>query len=117
MQTAIGSGLVSASDYKSAMRRLLGGVCLVTTRVEGLPVGCTATAVTSVSADPPMLLTCLNKGSKTRAAVLAAGVFGISVLKADRIGAPLCRHGGACAGGPLRARRLACARHRRAVAA
>ncbi|MCY1239029.1 FMN reductase (NADH) RutF [compost metagenome] len=67
-------------DFKASMRRLAAGVCVITTVEEGRLLGCTATAVTSVSADPPTLLVCLNQSSRTHAAVIRAGFFGVSVL-------------------------------------
>lgn len=69
-------------DFKASMRRLAAGVCVITTLDEGRFLGCTATAVTSVSAEPPTLLVCLNKASRTHAAVIRAGFFGVSVLSA-----------------------------------
>lgn len=71
------------SDFRAAMRRLAAGVCVITTVDEGRYLGCTATAVTSVSAEPPTLLVCLNRNSRTHAAVLRAGFFGVSVLAAE----------------------------------
>ena len=69
-------------DFKAGMRRLAAGVCVITTVDEGRLLGCTATAVTSVSAEPPTLLVCLNQASRTHAAVIRAGFFGVSVLSA-----------------------------------
>jgi flavin reductase (DIM6/NTAB) family NADH-FMN oxidoreductase RutF len=50
--------------FKSAMRRLATTVTILTTmNVENRPMGMTATAVTSLSADPPSLLACVNRSA------------------------------------------------------
>lgn len=50
----------------------------------GGPAGATANAVTSLSLDPPMMLACLDRGSRTLAAVRDAGRFGINALAAGQ---------------------------------
>ncbi|WP_085316441.1 flavin reductase family protein [Derxia lacustris] len=76
---------VASDAYKAGMRRLAAGVTLITTPGAAGPSGLTATAVCSVSADPPILLCCVNRGSASHAALLEAGVFAVNVLStADR---------------------------------
>ena len=48
------------------------------------PVGCTVSAVTSLSVAPPLLLISLTHTSRTLAAIRAQGRFGLCVLPADR---------------------------------
>lgn len=56
------------ADFRLAMRRLVGAVSIVTTTDGQTPVGLTATAVTSFSAEPARLLACINlKGTTFRA--------------------------------------------------
>ena len=50
----------------------------------GEPAGATAGAVSSLSLDPPMMLACLDRGSRTLEAVRDSGRFGVNVLAADR---------------------------------
>jgi flavin reductase (DIM6/NTAB) family NADH-FMN oxidoreductase RutF len=72
---------VDAGDFKQGMRRLGASVCIITTkRTDGVRSGLTATAVCSLSADPPMLLACLNRSSNTFAPIVEAGVFAVNVL-------------------------------------
>ena len=47
-----------AQQFRLAMRRLAGGVALVTTFHDGARHGMTATSVTSLCMDPPALLAC-----------------------------------------------------------
>lgn len=69
-----------AADFKSAMRRLAAGVTIVATDGRGRPNGLTATAVCSLSAEPPQLLVCINRNSAPNAAIARAGRFSVNVL-------------------------------------
>jgi flavin reductase (DIM6/NTAB) family NADH-FMN oxidoreductase RutF len=70
--------------FRNAMRRLAAGVCLITSEDSaGLRTGMTATAVCSVSAEPPILLCCINRQSNSYPAILRAGIFGVNVLAID----------------------------------
>jgi flavin reductase (DIM6/NTAB) family NADH-FMN oxidoreductase RutF len=48
------------------------------------PSGATANSVTSLSLDPPMMLACLDRGSRTLASARAAGRFGVNALAAGQ---------------------------------
>ncbi|TKT69727.1 flavin reductase [Aquamicrobium sp. LC103] len=73
---------VNAQCFKDAMRNLAGGVALVTTGEGNRRSGLTVTAVTSVSAEPPCLLVCVNTSSASHDAILANGAFAVSLLGA-----------------------------------
>ena len=66
------------------MSSLPTGVTIVTASRSGGPAGATANAVSSLSLEPPLMLACLDRGSRTLAVVRDAGRFGISVLAADQ---------------------------------
>ncbi|MBI3452272.1 MAG: flavin reductase [Rhodospirillales bacterium] len=53
--------LVPAEAFKDGMRRLAAGVTIITTQHDGELGGLTATAVCSLSAEPPQLLVCVNR--------------------------------------------------------
>lgn len=97
MQAAPHSTIDPAS-YKRGMRALAGGVCIVTSAgSDGQRAGLTATAVCSVSADPPVLLVCLNRDSRSFDVIRESGVFAVNVLEiADQALAD--RFAGAAAG-------------------
>lgn len=57
------SDVVPADVFKLAMRRLAAGVTIITTCHDGERCGLTATAVCSLSADPPQLLVCVNRSA------------------------------------------------------
>lgn len=72
-----------ADAFRAAMRQLASGVCLVTHCVGGAPAGMTATAVASLSLDPPTLIVCVNRAASTYAGLALGAAFGVSVLGAD----------------------------------
>ncbi|MFJ5489324.1 flavin reductase family protein, partial [Hansschlegelia beijingensis] len=73
-------------DFKAAFRRLASGVCVVTfKRGEDLH-GFTATSVTSISADPPMLLFCVSRRSDSFDSMVPGARIGVSVLSEEQRG-------------------------------
>ena len=66
--------------FVNAMGAAVTGVTIVTTNGPGGHLGRTISAMASVSADPPMLLVCVNGRSPLELAIRANGVFGVSVL-------------------------------------
>jgi flavin reductase (DIM6/NTAB) family NADH-FMN oxidoreductase RutF len=63
------SSHVSADTFKQAMRRLAAGVTIVTTQHGEVRGGLTATAVCSLSIDPPQLLVCVNRSAAAHALI------------------------------------------------
>ena len=60
-------------------------VTVVTTvDADGRPHGLTVSAVCSVSADPPMLLVCIDRRSRTLASLRVSGGFAVNFLRGDR---------------------------------
>lgn len=64
--------------------KLAAGVTVVTARGEDGPLGMTVSAVTSLSARPPLLLACLRDGSRTLAAVRARRTFAVHLLREEQ---------------------------------
>jgi len=76
--------LVERARFRSVMSRFASGVSIITTRHEGIDYGLTASAVTLLSLNPPMLLICVNKASNTRDAIASARVFAVNILREDQ---------------------------------
>lgn len=69
------------TDFRDAMARFASGVTVVTTRDSGgKAIGFTASAFSSLSLDPPLLLVCLQKDADCYAAFMETGQFGVSIL-------------------------------------
>ena len=62
------------------MRRLGGAVCVVTTTHKGQHFGLTATAVCSLTAEPPRLLACINLAGTSYQLISESRVMGVNVL-------------------------------------
>lgn len=72
--------VVDPALFRAAMARFPGAVTIVTARHAGARRGITATAVCSVTADPPSLLACINRKTGTCAAIRAEGRFVVNLL-------------------------------------
>lgn len=71
---------VVKQDYRDAMARLAAAVNVVTTDGPSGRAGFTATAVCSVTDEPPTLLVCLNRNASAHAAVIGNGILCINTL-------------------------------------
>lgn len=71
--------------FRQGMRQVAGAVTVVTTRgPNGERRGVTATAVCSLSAEPPSLIACVNRSAWVAQFAPASGVFAVNVLAADQ---------------------------------
>jgi flavin reductase (DIM6/NTAB) family NADH-FMN oxidoreductase RutF len=75
---------VTRAAFISAMSAAVTGVSVVTTDGTSGRLGLTVSSMTSVSADPPMLLVCINRRSPIVEAIRANGVFAVNVLGAHQ---------------------------------
>jgi flavin reductase (DIM6/NTAB) family NADH-FMN oxidoreductase RutF len=73
-----------SESFRAALAFYATGVTVVTAIGPNGPSGATANAVTSLSLDPPMMLACLDRGSRTLTSVRAAGRFGVNALAAGQ---------------------------------
>ncbi|MGI9499005.1 MAG: flavin reductase family protein [Geminicoccaceae bacterium] len=76
--------LESPSTFIEAMAAAATPVSIVTTDGTAGCFGITVSAVVSVSADPPIVLACINRRSPAVAAIDVNGVFCINMLGADQ---------------------------------
>jgi len=87
-ETETDTGRVRAELTSDEFRRVVGhfasGVTVITTVDNALRYGTTASAFSSLSVEPPMLLVALNRTSETGAAVATAGRFAVNILAEDQ---------------------------------
>lgn len=76
---------LSTQAFRDVIGRFASGVTVITTHTGGKDFGTTASAVSSLTDDPPMLLICLNKSSTSAAAIRESGTFAVNVLAEDHI--------------------------------
>lgn len=78
------SSHVSAEAFVGAMRVQAAAVNLVTSDGPGGRVGVTVSAMSSVSADPPLILACVNRRSPCVTTLRQNGIFCINALSAGQ---------------------------------
>lgn len=66
------------------MRHFPTGVCVVTSLREGEPRGVTVSAFASVSADPPMVLICINREARSYLYISSSKIFCVNLLAGDQ---------------------------------
>lgn len=66
--------------FRSAMRHVAATVYAITTGHGGGRYGILATAVSSLSFDPPSLLVCVNRSASLHAPLASAEIFGVNIL-------------------------------------
>ncbi len=76
---------LDAARFRHTMSQLATGVTIVTAKVaRGRALGLTASSVTSLSLEPPMLLVCIGRDAVIHDAILEAEHFGVNVLAAGQ---------------------------------
>ncbi|MGE0241582.1 MAG: flavin reductase family protein [Parvibaculaceae bacterium] len=79
----------TSDDYRLAMRRFPAGVAIVASGASPYRAGMTATAICSLSADPPQVLVCLNQRTMTMRTIELCRGFSINLLNTGQL--PLAR--------------------------
>jgi flavin reductase (DIM6/NTAB) family NADH-FMN oxidoreductase RutF len=73
------------ADFRLAMRRLAATVSVITCLDKADRYGMTATAVTSVCAEPPTVLVCINSQVRLYSKMSERGRFCVNVLKVSHV--------------------------------
>ncbi len=79
-----GLNSVERQEFVNAMAGAVTGVTVVTTAGVAGRYGLTVSAVVSVSADPPMVLACINRRSPAGAAVRENRAFCVNILSIEQ---------------------------------
>ena len=72
------------AQFRSAMRRVAATVNVISINVHGRPLGITATAVSSLSMEPPSLLACINRTATVHASMADLANFRVNILHRDQ---------------------------------
>jgi flavin reductase (DIM6/NTAB) family NADH-FMN oxidoreductase RutF len=78
--------LPTADLFKDAFRAHPAGIAVITAQGADGPVGLTASSVSSVSAEPPVLAFSVSTASSSAAALVAADTLVVHLLGADQLG-------------------------------
>jgi flavin reductase (DIM6/NTAB) family NADH-FMN oxidoreductase RutF len=73
--------VIGPDDFRRLLGHFASGVTVVTTRdSQGRPAGLTASAFTSVSLNPPMILVCVAQNAQSYEALQGADRFAVNIL-------------------------------------
>ncbi|QUR69162.1 flavin reductase family protein [Mycobacterium spongiae] len=73
--------MIGYDEFRRGMRRLAAGVSIISTQSTAGPLGITATAVTSLTPDPPSVLCCVNKNLVAGNAIRQNRSFCLNLLR------------------------------------
>ncbi|MGP3534546.1 flavin reductase [Microbacterium sp. RD1] len=71
---------VDGREFRNVVGHLASGVTVITTGSSQRRHGMTASSVTSLSADPPLMLVCINNSAPTATAVAETGHYAVNIL-------------------------------------
>jgi len=72
-------------DFRQAMRRLTGGISVITAGIGWDISGMTVTSVSSLSIDPPALIVSINREASSWPLIRRYGFFGVNILTSEQI--------------------------------
>lgn len=78
------SRVFTGRDFRDTLARFATGVTVITTRGEDHSYGMTASAFSSVSLDPPLILVCIGLSAAGSDMIRRNGVFAVNILGAEQ---------------------------------
>ena len=90
MDAQLTSQAFNAREFRDALACFASGVTVVTTQGVEHVYGMTASAFTSVSIDPPLVLVCVTSGTRGSESIEQNRVFAVNVLSVEQ--EPLSRY-------------------------
>ena len=84
VELPVDTHLVDQEVFRDVIGHFASGVTVITTHDEGVNYGLTASAVSSLSLDPPMILVCINKRTGTQMVISKVKVFAVNILREDQ---------------------------------
>ena len=75
---------LTSDEFRNVIGHFASGVTVITAVHDERPYGTTASAVTSLSLEPPMMLVCLDRESQTGGVIVEEGRFAVNILGEDQ---------------------------------
>lgn len=75
---------MEAESYRALMRHQAGAVTVIAAGLPGSRAGLTATAVSSLSDNPPTLLVCVGRHTGAHEVISSVGAFSVNLLASDQ---------------------------------
>jgi flavin reductase (DIM6/NTAB) family NADH-FMN oxidoreductase RutF len=76
---------VDSQAFRQALAQWATGVTIVTTHLDGLNYGLTASSFTSLSLDPLLILIAVRKAAFTHDLIAQSGIFAVNILSAEQV--------------------------------
>ena len=77
--------VIAPAEFRRVLGHFASGVTLVTTcDADGRATGLTASAFTSVSLEPPLILVCIDHKSQSHGPLVEGGRFAVNILTVDQ---------------------------------
>ena len=77
--------VISADDFRRVLSHFASGVTIISTcAADGRPTGLTASAFTSVSLEPPLILVCVAHSAQSYPVLMESGRFAVNFLTAEQ---------------------------------
>jgi flavin reductase (DIM6/NTAB) family NADH-FMN oxidoreductase RutF len=77
--------VIAPADFRRVLGHFASGVTIVTTcDADKRATGLTASAFTSVSLEPPLILVCIDHKSQSHGPLMDAGCFAVNILSVDQ---------------------------------
>lgn len=77
--------MIAADDFRKVLGHFASGVTIITTcDADARPTGLTASAFSSVSLDPPLVLICVDHKSQSHPHIKERGCFAVNILSAEQ---------------------------------
>lgn len=81
-ETTLAASHLDPAQLKVAMRRLFGGVSVITVGDGDTSTGLTLTSTVPLSTDPPLILICVNRSSSSWPVIVGESRFCVNLLDA-----------------------------------
>lgn len=77
--------LLDSAELRAVLGRFPTGVTVITTvDADGAPVGCTVSAFSSLSLDPPLVLFCIGRDRHSHRHIVHGAGFAVNILRHDQ---------------------------------
>ncbi len=93
---------MDSTRFREAMRLYASGVCIVASGSGEQRHGMTVSSVTSVSAEPPLVLVCLNRKASSHDPMTVAPAFSVNILAAHQTEVAMAFAGATGLSGPCK---------------
>jgi flavin reductase (DIM6/NTAB) family NADH-FMN oxidoreductase RutF len=76
--------MIDKREFRQTAGRFVTGVTVIVTEIDGEIHAMTANSFTSLSLDPPLVLFCVGKATKTGQVIHSASGFSVNILRHDQ---------------------------------